>query len=107
MKKYSINDLKPIEGGTMFESVLPGLRIMKGGYNHLAPSVVCHVGEKHTHDVHEIFLCTQGRPKVPVVGGETASLSPGEFVVVEPGEEHHLTGDDRGESRLWFCLFDK
>jgi quercetin dioxygenase-like cupin family protein len=66
-------------------------RIAHCGIAEFPPDTVAHEGEKHVHEHDEIFIILAGQITVPVTDGPTEIAHAGDWVLVEAGEEHHLT----------------
>lgn len=61
------------------------------GIAELQPGVRAHEGERHVHAYPELFVILAGEVTVPIAGGPTDIARAGDIVLVEAGEEHHLT----------------
>lgn len=55
------------------------------------PDFVAHRGEAHRHEHDEVFIILAGEVTVPITGGPSGIAKTGHWVLVEAGEEHHLT----------------
>ena len=107
MKRGRIEDLASGEASHILGDLVGGKRLGVGGYHRFKPGEVAHAGEKHIHDTDEVFLILQGRARLPIEGRPTAELVAGDIAVVEPGEDHHLTGDETDPAVLvWFHVED-
>lgn len=102
MKLLRIEDLKARGAHHVLASLYPG-RLGTGGYHRFRPGEVAHENEVHTHETEEVFLILQGKARLPIRGLPTRDLVAGDIAIVEPGEDHHLTGDEEDPAVLvWF-----
>ncbi len=93
MKKSSIYGLA--RGRTnIMDELLPVGRIVRGGLHFYQPGEMAHANEeRHIHAEHyEIFVNVQGRGTVEVEGVDHP-FGPGEVILIEPGESHHVRAD--------------
>jgi len=61
----------------------------------------------HVHDCEEAFVVLQGKGILPMGPfdnpSEVHEVQTGDVVIIEPGEDHHLTGStDDPPAVLWF-----
>ncbi len=94
MKKLQVSQLEAGEGGTIFGNHTSGKRITKGGLHIFKPGEVAHAGQRHVHEIEEAFIILQGKARLPI-DGETYDLQAGDVTIIEPGEDHHMTGDEK------------
>ncbi len=99
MKRYRLQDLSDIREGHIFREVLPGDFLALGGLGFKKPGQRTHTNDGpggtdcHVHaDDREAFVILQGKA-VMEVDGIRHPLVPGDIVVIEPGEDHHLISD--------------
>ena len=93
MKKLQVSELVAKEGGTIFGNFATGKGITRGGVHVFKPGEVAHGGERHAHEIEEAFIILQGKATLPI-DGQTYDLQAGDVVIIEPGEDHHMTGDE-------------
>jgi quercetin dioxygenase-like cupin family protein len=72
--------------------VAPDHRVGEGGVTTLAPGERSHPQGRHVHAYPEVFLILEGSGTVEIDGTPTA-IAAGDVLVVDPGEDHHLTAD--------------
>jgi quercetin dioxygenase-like cupin family protein len=105
VKLLRIDDLRSAGAPNILESFYPGRRFGMGGYHPFRPGEVAHENEVHTHDTEEAFLVLQGKARLPIVGQPTTELNAGDIAIIEPGEDHHLTGDETDPPIVvWFLI---
>ena len=75
----------------MVQQVMQGRTVEACGVATFPPGSVAHEGERHVHAHDEVFIILAGEITVPIVGGPTDIARAGDWVLVEAGEEHHLT----------------
>jgi mannose-6-phosphate isomerase-like protein (cupin superfamily) len=99
MKRYRLKDLSDNREGHIFREVLPGDFLALGGLGFKKPGQRTHTNDGpggtdcHVHaDDREAFVILQGKA-VMEVDGIGHPLVPGDIVVIEPGEDHHLISD--------------
>jgi len=88
------------------KSNLEGRTIVKCGVAEFQPHTVAHQGEPHVHEADEVFVVLRGEMTVPVAGGEAAVLSTGDWVLVEAGEEHHVTNESDTPAVVIYVIFE-
>ncbi|MGC8832928.1 MAG: cupin domain-containing protein [Armatimonadota bacterium] len=72
-------------------SVFLNRRVVGCGVAQFPPLTRAHEGERHLHEHDEVFIILGGEITVPVEGGPSGVARAGDWVLVEAGEEHHLT----------------
>jgi quercetin dioxygenase-like cupin family protein len=98
MKKFRIKDLPEVFSGHIFESLVPGRYLSGGALSFKAPGFRTHDhdgpggADRHVHGDCEVFVILQGKA-VMEVDDQRCELSPGDVIIVEPGEDHHLVSD--------------
>lgn len=92
----------PTDEGPVVSRIAPGYVIDRGGFRvYEEPGFRTHNEPgPHRHTVPEVFCIYQGRGVVEINGEEVTPFGPGEVVVMEPGEDHHLIS--RGDGPLVF-----
>ena len=107
MKRYRLTDLADIREGHFLADVIPGEFLTEGGLSFKSPGQRTHDhdgprgDDRHTHYDCEVFVILQGRGRMEV-DGETHPVTVGDVIVIEPGEDHHLTADpDDPCTNLW------
>ncbi len=102
MKKLRIYDLKGPRSGHILAGHVSGKDVRVGGFHRFKPGEVAHGTERHTHPVEEVFIVLQGKATLPV-DGKTYELQAGDIAIVDPGEDHHMTGDEADPAVVvWF-----
>ncbi len=91
MKVVRLAQVPRVENQQTLRDLLCARRIAQCGIAQFEPGMVAHEGEKHVHEHHEIFVILTGEVSVPVTDGPTQIARAGDWVLVEAGEEHHLT----------------
>ncbi|MCU6707508.1 cupin domain-containing protein [Paenibacillus sp. J5C_2022] len=100
MLRGSIYELKDGALEHVLEEWLPGKYLSHGGLAFAKPGERSHSHDGpggrdyHTHKDCEAFVILQGRGLMEVDGGMHA-VKPGDIIVIEPGEDHHLISDER------------
>ena len=89
MKRYRLDNLPAGPGGHIFRGTVAGEFITEGAMDRRQPGEVVPPA---VHDDEEIFVILQGRATVHFDQGVEA-LTPGDVLVVEPGERHSLEAD--------------
>ena len=103
MKHLRVSDLADIRAGHFIKGIIPGDFIYQGGMSFKKPGQRTHdVGCKcpscdgkgrHVHtDDSEVFVILQGKG-VMEINGKKHTLTTGDIMVCEPGEDHHLVAD--------------
>lgn len=82
MRKLTITD---------FSSLFPGYHVDRGGVSQYPPGQRSHPEGHHIHEVPEVFYLLQGHGELEV-DGATHPVAAGDVLYIEPGEDHHLTG---------------
>ncbi len=114
MKRYRLTELADIKEGHVFRDILPGEFICMGGMGYKKPGFRTHTddgpdGEDlHVHeDDREAFVILQGKARMEI-DGEFHDMVPGDIIVVEPGEDHHLISDEDDPCiNLWLHAGDR
>jgi len=107
MKKVEIGAL-PEEGVSHDTRIRKRVALRKGEIPHVTQYARAtfkpgQIAPGHAHaDMWEVFLCGAGRGRI-TIAGQSHSLKPGCFVVVEPGEVHEV--ENNGESDLVIDVF--
>lgn len=98
MKRYRLRDLPDTTEGHFLDEIVPGAYLREGGLGFKPPGFRTHSAQepgssdRHVHDDAEVFVILQGKA-VMEVDGEDVPLRTGDILVIEPGEDHHLTAD--------------
>lgn len=93
MKRYRLADLKDIRDGHFLKGIIPGKFLQVGGMNFKKPGECSHAGEStHVHNDCEVFIILQGKGEIEI-NSRRHSVTTGDIIVVEPGEDHHLIAD--------------
>jgi len=93
MKKLSLNELGA-GGPTFLGDRVKGKKVTRGGLHIFKPGEVAHAGQRHVHDLEEVFIVLQGKAKLPI-NGDVYELKTGDVAIIQPGEDHHMTGDEK------------
>ncbi len=112
MKILRLNQLPDIKEGHFLKDLVPGKFINAGGLTFPAPGNRAHTKEgpdgsdEHVHDIHEVFIILAGKATMEL-NGEMHPLCVGDVVIIEPGEDHHITSDTEDPSvHNWLRLGD-
>jgi len=93
MRLYHLHSLEDTDHGHVFHRLVDGAHITAGELLFLPPGQVAHADEpRHVHASEEIFVLLQGRAVVHFDDGDEL-MGPGDVMVVEPDENHHLESD--------------
>ena len=115
MRRCTLADLT--RGGRhVLEGLVPGRFLAPGGLSFKAPGERSHDAGfrcpacdgrcRHVHGDAEVFVILQGHARIEV-DGVSHDLAPGDVVVCEPGEDHHLVADPADPCvNLWLNASD-
>jgi quercetin dioxygenase-like cupin family protein len=81
--------------------------VVSCGVAEFAPGCCAHEGERHVHDHDEVFVILHGEITVPIAGGPTDVARAGDWVLVEAGEEHHLSNHATVPCKAMFLILKK
>jgi len=108
MKRYRFSDLPSVSEGHVLSGVLPGRYLNQGGLGFKAPGERTHTNDgpdnadRHVHADAEAFVILQGKGAMEI-NGVKHSVTTGDVIIVEPGEDHHLISDVTDPCvNLWF-----
>lgn len=87
MKKFTVADLRPVDG-RLIPEVLGDAKVKSGGVYVFKPGETAHPEARHVHDVDEVFIFVQGKGVIPIDGVDYP-IEAGDVVVVNKGEDHH------------------
>jgi mannose-6-phosphate isomerase-like protein (cupin superfamily) len=91
MRILRVHELSAQENDRAVTELMKG-RIIDGcGVAYFPPGIRAHDGERHTHPHDEVFFILSGEITVPITNGPTEIARTGDWVLVNAGEEHHLT----------------
>ena len=96
MKRTTIAQLGEKFSYNIVENLIPGKYFVQGGLEFEKPGHRAHTNDGpdgsdiHTHDTAEVFIILQGRGHIEL-NGENSPVHVGDVIVIEPGEDHHLT----------------
>ncbi len=93
MRKLTFAQIPPGTGPLVPGVVDPPRPVAKGGFRRYdEPGFRTHDGDDpHVHPhTHELFWIFQGSGTLEIDGHAADTFAPGEVVVIEPGEDHHL-----------------
>jgi mannose-6-phosphate isomerase-like protein (cupin superfamily) len=108
MIRYRIGDLADCRSGHILQDILPGDYLCTGGLAFTKPGDRSHTNDGpdgrdyHVHRDREAFVILQGRG-VMEVDGVPHPVSPGDIVVIEPGEDHHLISSEEDPIVTLWC----
>jgi quercetin dioxygenase-like cupin family protein len=91
MKIIRVHETPPIEHRDAVRDVFTDCTIVRCGIAEFEPGCYAHKGEEHKHDHDEVFIILTGEITVPVTDGPSDVARAGDWVLIEAGEEHHLT----------------
>ncbi len=95
MRVFRVRELSNEQRAEAVRELLLGRRVISCGVAEFAPGVRAHEGEEHVHEQDEVFVILCGEVTVPIKGGPSEVARAGDWVLVEAGEEHHLTNHTR------------
>lgn len=92
MKKFKISDLEISNENQIFEKLMPGKHIYRGGTSFLNTGDRTHNKDtsKHIHKDIELFMFIEGNCEVEINKKIVDTASSGDIIVVAPGEDHHI-----------------
>ncbi len=96
MKRTTISQLGEKFSNNILENLIPGKYFVQGGLAFEKPGHRAHTNDGpggndiHTHDTHEGFIILQGSGHIELKG-ENYPVRVGDVIIIEPGEDHHLT----------------
>jgi len=91
MKIVRLHTTAPAANRDAVRDVLLNRTIVNCGIAAFEPGCCAHKGEKHFHEDDEVFIILNGEITVPITNGPTDIARAGDWVLVEAGEEHHLS----------------
>ncbi len=95
MRLYRLNHLPDAGQGHIFGSLISGEHIAAGELLFVPPgALACQHEEEHTHQAEEALVVLEGRATVHFADVDK-TLGPGDVLVVEAHERHHIEGDPR------------
>ncbi|MHB9031864.1 MAG: cupin domain-containing protein [Anaerolineae bacterium] len=98
MRKLRLNQLGDVSEGHFLADYLPGNYLSAGALSFKPPRMRTHTAEgpggddRHIHTDSEAFIILQGKAVMEVDGREVPLVT-GDVLIIEPGEDHHLTSD--------------
>ncbi len=93
MRLYRLNHLPDSGQGPIFGSLLAGEHISAGELLFIPRgALACPHEEEHTHQAEEALVVLEGRATVHFADADK-TLGPGDVLVVEAHERHHIEGD--------------
>ena len=104
MKIFRALEIPSGENSEAVRDVFQGRTVVSCGVAEFAPGCCAHEGEKHVHEHDEVFVILRGEITVPIVGGPTGVARAGDWVLVEAGEEHHLTNHTTAACKAMFLI---
>lgn len=107
MRIARVHETSPTDNGRALLGVVQDRTVVGCGVAEFAPGVVAHEGETHVHEHDEMFIILSGEITVPIVDGPTDVARTGDWVHVEPGEEHHLTNHTDSPCTAMFLILKK
>lgn len=108
MIRLRLTDLKDHHEGQVLQDILPGAFISSGGLAFARPGERSHTNDGpggrdyHVHGDRELFLILQGQGTMEI-NGVHHSVSVGDIVIVEPGEDHHLNSSPEDPIVTLWC----
>ncbi len=91
MRIIGLKETSGDERHAIVKDTFKGRLIRDAGAAAFPPGCVAHDNERHVHDHDEVFIILSGEITVPITNGPTGEARAGDWVLVEAGEEHHLT----------------
>ena len=104
MEIVRVSETPGEQQGRMVSKVFLNRTVVACGVPTFPPGLCAHEGEKHVHEHDEVFIILAGEITVPIVGGRTGVARTGDWVLVEAGEEHHLTNHANLPCRAMFLI---
>ena len=92
------------ENAEAVRDVFFGRTVVQCGVAEFQPGCCAHEGEKHVHEHDEVFVILSGSITVPIVDGPTDVARAGDWVLVEAGEEHHLSNHTTVPCKAMFLI---
>jgi len=93
VRLYRLNHLPDSEHGHIFQGLLAGEYLARGELLFIPPgSLACEHEEEHTHAAEEVLVVLQGRATVHFADNDE-TMGPGDVMVVEAFERHHIESD--------------
>lgn len=106
MKVLKVHMTEIGENSRAVREVFAGKKVASCGVAMLQPGEVAHEGEYHVHEGEEVFVILSGEVTVPITGGQTDIAGTGDWVLIEPGEEHHLTNHTKLPAVVMYLELD-
>ena len=109
MKRFRLSGLRDINEEHVLRGFLPGKSIISGGLSFEKPDTRTHTNDGpegidfHVHEDCEAFIIMQGRGFVEI-DKTLYSLTTGDIIIVEPGEDHHLISDSEKPLITLWCM---
>jgi len=104
MRVFRALEMPSSENAAAVRGVFRGRRVAECGVAEFAPGCRAHEGERHVHEHDEVFIILSGSITVPITGGPTDVARAGDWVLVEAGEEHHLSNHTTAACRAMFLI---
>ena len=104
MKITRVHDTSPADNGKAMLPAFQDKTVVVCGVAEFRPGVVAHEGEAHKHEHDEVFIVLSGEVTVPIVDGPTDIAGTGDWIHIEPGEEHHLTNHTDQPCTVMFLI---
>jgi len=104
MKVIRALETPPSENAAAVRDVFLNRTVVACGVAEFAPGRRAHDGEQHVHEHDEVFVILSGAITVPIAGGPADVARAGDWVLVEAGEEHHLTNHTTVPCRAMFLI---
>lgn len=103
MKKMKLSDVV-FSGSRLLPEHLGDRKITNGGLAVLKPGETPHPDPGHVHDTEEVFIILQGAGTLPLNDDEY-HVETGDVIIVEAGEDHHLTSSvDDPLAVAWYMM---
>ena len=104
MRVIRVHETGVEEHGEIVRHVFRNATIVNCGLVEFAPGSYSHEGERHVHEYDEVFIVLTGEITVPISGGPTDVARAGDWILVEAGEEHHVTNHTGLPCRTMFLI---
>lgn len=91
MEVIRVHETPPAAHRDLVQDVFQNKTVVACGVAEFDPGCYAHDGEEHKHDHDEVFIILTGEITVPITDGPTEIARAGDWVLVQAGEEHHLT----------------
>jgi len=107
MKIIRVHETPPEKHRDVVREVFQDRTVVKCGVAQFSPGCFAHEGEKHVHEDDEVFIILTGEITVPIADGPTDIARTGDWVLIEAGEEHHMSNHTHLPCTAMFLILRK